>query len=210
VATFSSTQPSLKARILPRFPAQVLAGTGITITKSGGTYVFAVNAYADIPVTALQQIPSDRLLGRDTSGDGAVEILTASGGIGFNGVGSLELTANQRIRAIPIVFNTVAVNATQDIVVPFACTITRVTMLANVSGSVVVDIWKDTFANYPPTVADTITAAALPTIVATTKFQDSTLTGWNTSILAGDILRFNINSFTTVARLSIGLDVVTL
>jgi hypothetical protein len=38
---FSSTQPSIRARILPRFPAQVLAGTGISITKSGGTYVFA-------------------------------------------------------------------------------------------------------------------------------------------------------------------------
>lgn len=38
----SSTQPSLRARILPRFPAQVLAGNGITITKTGGTYTFEV------------------------------------------------------------------------------------------------------------------------------------------------------------------------
>lgn len=42
MALFSSTQPSLRARILPRFPARVLAGTGITITKSGGAYTFAV------------------------------------------------------------------------------------------------------------------------------------------------------------------------
>jgi hypothetical protein len=210
VATFSSTQPSLRARILPRFPAQVLAGTGITITKNGGTYVFAVQAYADIPITALANIASDRLLGRDSNGVGAVEILTASGGIGFNGAGSLELTPNQRIRAVPVVFNSVSVGAKQDILVPFACTITKVTMMADVIGSVVVDIWKSTFSSYPPVVANTIVASAKPTIAAAIKVQDSTLTGWNTSILAGDTLRFNIDSFTTIARLTVSLDVVTL
>jgi hypothetical protein len=210
MATFSSTQPSLRARILPRFPAQVLAGTGISITKSGGTYTFAVQAYADIPITALANIPADRLLGRDTTGDGSVEILTAAGGLGFNGVGGLELTTNQRIRAIPVVFNTVSVGAKQDIVVPFACTITKVTLLADAAGSVVIDVWKDTYGNYPPTVADTIVAAAKPTISAASKAQDSTLTGWNTSILAGDTLRFNVDSFTTIARLTVILEVVTL
>jgi len=42
MAVFSSTQPSLRARVLPRFPAQVIAGNGITITKSGGVYTFEV------------------------------------------------------------------------------------------------------------------------------------------------------------------------
>jgi|SRR5215475_4492636 len=42
MALFSSTQPSLRARLLPRFPAQVLAGNAMSITKSGGTYTFAV------------------------------------------------------------------------------------------------------------------------------------------------------------------------
>jgi hypothetical protein len=42
MALFSSTQPSLRARILPRFPAQVLAGNGITITKGNGIYTFEV------------------------------------------------------------------------------------------------------------------------------------------------------------------------
>lgn len=44
MSVFSSSQPSLRARLLPRFPANVLAGNGITITKSGLTYTFAVNA----------------------------------------------------------------------------------------------------------------------------------------------------------------------
>jgi len=94
-----------------------------------------------------------------------------------------------------------------DIEVPFACTIDRVTTLADTSGSIVVDIWKDTYANYPPTVADTITASAKPTISSALKSQDSTLTGWTTSIAAGDTLRFNVDSCTSITRAIISLRV---
>ncbi len=34
--------------------------------------------------------------------------------------------------------------------IPFACTINRVTMLSDQPGSIVVDIWKNTYANPPP------------------------------------------------------------
>lgn len=92
--------------------------------------------------------------------------------------------------------------------IPFACTIQRVTMMADRSGSIVVDIWKDTYANFPPTVADTITAAAKPTITTAQKSQDDTLTGWTTAITAGDILAFNVDSITTIERVTISLKVV--
>ena len=91
--------------------------------------------------------------------------------------------------------------------VPYNCTILAVTMLADQSGSAVVDIWKDTYANYPPTDADTITAAAVPTISAATKSQDNTLTGWTTSTTAGDILGFNVDSAATIERLTLILKV---
>jgi hypothetical protein len=91
--------------------------------------------------------------------------------------------------------------------VPFACTITAVRLLADVSGSVVVNIWKDTYANYPPTVADKITASAPPTISGATKSQDTTLTGWTTAIAAGDILAFNVDSATTITRVTVSLTV---
>lgn len=94
-----------------------------------------------------------------------------------------------------------------DVQVPFACTITAATLLADQSGSIVVDIWKDTYANYPPTVADSITAAAKPTLSATTKSTDSTLTGWTKSIAVGDILRFNVDSATTIQRVTVVLTV---
>lgn len=95
-----------------------------------------------------------------------------------------------------------------DLEIPFACTIERATILADQSGDIVVDIWKDTYANFPPTDADSITSSAPPTLSSATKAQDSTLTGWTTSISAGDVLRFNVDSVATVERVTISLKVI--
>jgi hypothetical protein len=94
-----------------------------------------------------------------------------------------------------------------DIQVPFNCTINSVTVLADTSGSMVLDIWKDTYANFPPTVADTITASAKPTISSATKYYDATLTGWTKTISAGDIIRFKLDSISTITRIMISIGV---
>lgn len=91
--------------------------------------------------------------------------------------------------------------------VPFACTITGVTLLADQAGSIVVDIWKDSYANYPPTVADTITAAAKPTLATAIKSQDTALAGWTTAVAEGDILGFNVDSVVTVLRVTVELHI---
>jgi hypothetical protein len=94
-----------------------------------------------------------------------------------------------------------------DLVIPFACTITEWTLLSDVSGSIVVDIWRDTYANYPATVADTITGSAKPTITSATKNTSTTLTGWTTSIVAGSVLRFNVDSVTSCKRVTLMIKV---
>ena len=104
--------------------------------------------------------------------------------------------------------NAITAGVAGDIVVGFACTITKATLLADASGSIVVDIWKDVYANYPPTVADTITASAKPTLSTATNSQDTTLTGWTTTIAENDTLRFNVDSATTVKRVALTLTVV--
>ena len=95
--------------------------------------------------------------------------------------------------------------------VPFACTITRATLLADQSGSVVVDVFRSTYSDFaPPThpvSGDKLTASAPPTISTATKSQDATLTGWTTSLAAGDVLGFNVNSATTITRVTCSLKV---
>jgi hypothetical protein len=92
--------------------------------------------------------------------------------------------------------------------IPFACTITQATLLADQTGSIVIDIWKSTYAGFPPTVANTITASAKPTLASASKYQDDTLTGWTTAIAAGDILAFNVDSVATVTRVTLNLRVI--
>jgi hypothetical protein len=89
---------------------------------------------------------------------------------------------------------------------PRTSTITKVTLLADVSGSAVCDIWKDTYANFPPTVGDSICASAKPTLSSAIKYEDSTLTGWTTSITSGDVLGFYLTSCSTITQLTLQLE----
>ena len=91
--------------------------------------------------------------------------------------------------------------------IPFACTINRVTLLADQSGSIVVDIWKQAYADYPPEDAQSIVAAAPPTLDGAIMSQDSTLTDWTTAIAAGDCLMFNVDSIATCTWVTISLKV---
>lgn len=91
----------------------------------------------------------------------------------------------------------------------FNWTINGITLLADQTGSIVVDLWKTTYSAYVPgthpVVGDSITGAAVPTISSAAKYQDSTLTGWTTAVNVDDVIAFNVNSATTVQRVSVGL-----
>ena len=101
----------------------------------------------------------------------------------------------------------ITVGDTVDIEIPFDCTITQASMLAKESGSIQVDIWVDTYANFPPTDADSITASAVPAISSGVKYQDSTLSGWATSLTKGSVLRFSVDSVTTITRCLVSLQI---
>jgi hypothetical protein len=103
--------------------------------------------------------------------------------------------------------STITTGIKGDFEVPFNCTITAARLFADQSGSIVVNIWKDTYANYPPVVGDKITASAPPTITAALTSQDTTLTGWTTTCTAGDVLRFNVDSVTSITRVTLALRV---
>lgn len=89
--------------------------------------------------------------------------------------------------------------------IPYTGTIVRNRLMADVSGSVVFDVWKDIWANFPPLVADTITAAAKPTLSTAQNSEDATLTGWTTAVAAGDVLAFNVDSVSTLTRVTLEL-----
>jgi hypothetical protein len=103
--------------------------------------------------------------------------------------------------------STITTGVKGDVEVPVDGTIVAAALLADQSGAAVVDIWKDTYANFPPVDADSITASAPPTLSSAAKAQDVTLTGWNKIVSKGDVLRFNVDSATTVTRLTVSLTI---
>lgn len=151
----------------------------------------------------------DRIMFWDDSA-GAVAWLDPTNGLETSTT-SLQMTSNQRTGCITYIIDgggaAITTGIKGDFSVPANCTITSVTALADQTGSIVVDVWKDTYANFPPTDADSITSAAPVTISSATKATDSTLTGWTTSISAGDILRFNVDSASTVTRVTLEIRV---
>lgn len=96
-----------------------------------------------------------------------------------------------------------------DIPVNFACEILAWVIVTDQVGAIEIDIWKTDLATYeatPPTVADSITAAATPAVSAAAGASSSTLTGWTTAIAAGDVLRFNVKTTDgTLLRATIAL-----
>lgn len=102
---------------------------------------------------------------------------------------------------------TITTGVAGDLFIPFGFTINEYTLLADQTGSIVVDIWEDTYGNFPPTVADTITGSAKPTITSSNKAQSSTLTGWQTTFPPNMCFRFNVDSVTTLTRVTLTLKI---
>lgn len=101
---------------------------------------------------------------------------------------------------------TITTGSKFGLTVDYACTISQWTIVGDQSGSIVIDVWKLAFnQDNNPTVANTITASAKPTVSSHKGAQSSTLTGWTTSISAGDTLFFNVDSVTSMQFATISL-----
>jgi hypothetical protein len=145
-------------------------------------------------------------------GSGTVQSITAGAGLSGG-----TITTSGTIAVLPITVNiggdfsgggsALVAPQTAFVYVPYAGTITAATLIADQTGSCVVDVWKVPLASVPATSANSIAASDLPTLSNQIEETDNTLTGWTTTINAGDVIYFHLNSATTVTQLSINLSV---
>ncbi|MFO8006887.1 MAG: hypothetical protein R6V05_04035, partial [Candidatus Brocadiia bacterium] len=84
-------------------------------------------------------------------------------------------------------------------------TIQAVRILSPDTGSITLDLWVDSYANYPPTDADSICGGNEPALSSAQKMADSTLTSWTTSIAEDDILALNVDSCTGIQSCTLAL-----
>lgn len=168
-----------------------ITSRGYLSLRAGMTYTEALRILGTGQIN-ITQVPTtgtknDKILLRDvTTGDLKqidYPIVVKSFGVNFDGNGSAITTGSFA-----------------DITIPFGMTITSWTLLGDVSGDIVIDVYVDTYANFPPTGADSITASAKPTITSDVKGQSSTLTGWTTTITAGRTIRFHVDSCTNITK----------
>ncbi len=105
----------------------------------------------------------------------------------------------------------VAMETPADVVTALCHTagnITKCTVLTvGGPGTCQIDIWSDTYGNYPPTDADSITGSTPPTVTAGIKSVDATFTGWNTSVAEGQILSFNLDGSSVFTMVSVFLEI---
>lgn len=194
---------------------KVIAGEGVDISSTGadsGTGDVTINAKS----TLLNEvIHTDTTTGSVVRGD----IITGQGEIIPRWTRLGKGAANQVLR----VDNTASDVSWADVIASFGITIdgggsvitTGIkgyhsmaydatildwTLLADQSGSCVIDVWKDSYANFPPTVEDTITGTEKPTLSSSNKNQNTNLTTWTTAINAGDTIAFNVDSASLVTR----------
>jgi hypothetical protein len=199
-------------------------GTNASNANTARTNLSAAKSGANSDITSITGLTTPLALNQGGTGQ---NITAVAGGVAYSGASNIALSAAGSVgqvlvsggasaptwsnlaTAASIILDgngapfTTGVKAYLQI--PFNATITSVTLLADQTGSVVVDIWKDTYANFPPTVADTICGGSKPTISSNIKYTDSTLTGWTKTITANDILAFNIDSVTNIVKLTISL-----
>ncbi|MCA9325215.1 hypothetical protein KDA23_04095 [Candidatus Saccharibacteria bacterium] len=91
-----------------------------------------------------------------------------------------------------VLSSSITAGLTTYVRVPYSGTISRWDIIANASTTCTIDIWKA--AGSLPTIANTITAAAKPSLSAATTGFSTTLTGWTTSVSAGDVFGFYLQS----------------
>lgn len=95
-------------------------------------------------------------------------------------------------------FSSPAAEDYYEIEMPFAGTITAWRILADAESDIQFDLWKDTYANYPPTNDDSMCDGNEPALSSTVKGEATDLSAWTTtSFAAGDIIRVYVDSVST-------------
>lgn len=97
--------------------------------------------------------------------------------------------------------NTITTGAKTWVRIPRNMTVTGWDITADQSSSIVLDVWYDSYANFPPTVADTIAGSEKPTLTTATKNQDVALGTWtDVTLVEGDYAKFSVDSVTSATH----------
>jgi hypothetical protein len=197
----------------------VLNGAGgtpssLTLTNATGLPL-STGVTGDLPFANFTQASAaSKLLGRGSaSGAGDYEEISLGSNLTMTGT-TLSATASVSVatRTVGITIDgggsAITTGVKGYIQVPYSGTISKWTLLADQTGDIVIDVWVEDYAGALPDNTDSITGGNEPEISGNVKATDSTLTGWGTTVTAGDVFGFNVDSATDIERVTLTIEVV--
>ena len=155
-----------------------------------------------VAISAPASVTSDYTITLPAAGGAANDVLQ------FDGSQNASFVSNTRTLNFIIDGGGVTITTGKKGVVVFDgdYTINGWTIIADQSGSIVVDVNRSTYANFPTT--SSIAGTELPTLSSAQKNEDLTLSSWTTTLSARDVLEFEVDSVTTVTRVTVALRLV--
>jgi hypothetical protein len=195
-------------------PVYLTAAQLSTIVTAGGGGTVADDSITNVKLNNMAQ---NTIKGRVTASTGDPEDLTSAQVMTILNTSATDLAIAAHAASVQkfcAVFkfdagaSVIPVGSKDEIYIPFAGTITGWTILTDVAGTITFDLWGLAYASFPPTVANTITAAAKPLIGSSARSaQSSTLTGWTTTIGATQTLICNVDACATIKRATLILEI---
>jgi hypothetical protein len=186
-------------------PIRLAAGSnGYVLTLSGGSPIWAAPSGGGGGMTNPMTTIGDIIIG-STSGSPIRLAAGSNGQVLSLSSGSPAWTTTKG--SFGVTFDgqggVISAGKTDWICIPYNCTITGWEIYGDTTGSCVIDIWKDTYANFPPTVGDTIAGTEKPTLSSARKNRDLSLTSFSTSVTAGDCIMFYVESCSVLTKINL-------
>jgi hypothetical protein len=198
-------------------PAHHMHGT--VTSYSGTTLVVDINSHTGTGsfsswVINLDGVPVDAITGAGvsnelayfTSGQVITSLATGTNGQVLGLSGGLPTWSTSK-GAFGVTFDgqggVVSVGRIDWIFIPYNCTITGWEITGDQVGSCVIDVWKDTYANFPPTAADSIAGSEKPTLVSAIKNRDLSLSPPWAAVTAGDCVMFYVDSCSVLTKINL-------
>lgn len=155
-------------------------------------------------ISAPVSVTSDYTLTLPAAGGAANEVIQYDG----SGIGTFVSNTRTLNFIIDGGGSAITTGIKGHIVLDADYTITGWTIIADQSGSIVVDVNRATYTNFPTTAS--IAGTELPTLSSAQKNEDLSLTTWANAgiVTARDVLEFQVDSATTVTRVTVGLRLV--
>lgn len=194
------------------FAGRTLTGTSARVSVTNGNGVSG-NPTVDIDsgyvgqtsITTLGTIATGVWNGTavpvTNGGTGATSAATAFSNLGGGAIGKLASLFGGIVVTIGDGINPIPAGVTiSDPWITNACTITSWTIAADQVGSIVLDVWKSSYASYPPVVGGSITGSQKPTLSSAIKNQNLNPNTWTTTLSQGDSITVKVDSASTVTR----------